>query len=367
MPVVSPSATCSTPSSPNLSDIRDHGPGVDLALERAAERDRDRADHAEAALRRMHHRGDVLPLLGAGAVQVLLRVRLGGGDQQADLVRAVAGVEVREGALDRLHVGAGGFVVERQDAGIASGGVHSRPRTAAPPSDSSRRSPPRAGSRARRSARPARAWSRWARKRARAAARRARSTRRARRAGIVDIINYLDYGVNDHGDPDRAPRSADPGAGRRGWLRADRAPLAVAAARAPAAHGAAELSGPRVARRLPRSRGDLAGHGDKRAIGQLDPLARARGRRGWRAAAGRGGRGLALQRRRQVHPSERHARCAGRPQLLRRGAHGGGRQRAGRAAHHQAGRLPGARHRRLVAAAARALLGVGHGCGSRAW
>ena len=36
------------------------------------------------------------------------------------------------------------------------------------------------------------------------------------------------------------------------------------------AHGAAELSGPRdLARKLPPVRGDLAGHGDKRAIGQL--------------------------------------------------------------------------------------------------
>ena len=63
---------------------------VDRALERTAERHRDRPDHPEPPARRRHHLGDVLPLLGARALQVRLRVRLGRGNEQADLVRAVS-------------------------------------------------------------------------------------------------------------------------------------------------------------------------------------------------------------------------------------------------------------------------------------
>src|SRR5687767_16032953 len=85
-------------------------PGVDLALERTAEGDRYRPDHPEAASGSAHHLLDVGPLLGAAALQILLRVRLGGRDEQADLVDAVAGVEIRQGALDCFWICTSGFI-----------------------------------------------------------------------------------------------------------------------------------------------------------------------------------------------------------------------------------------------------------------
>ena len=54
---------------------------------------------AEAPASRLHHLFDVRPLLGAAALQVPLRVRFGGGDQQADLVDAETGIEVGEEGL----------------------------------------------------------------------------------------------------------------------------------------------------------------------------------------------------------------------------------------------------------------------------
>ena len=57
-----------------------------------------------------HHLLDVGPLLGAAALQVLLRVRFGGGDEQADLVDAVAGVEIGKRSLDCLWIRTGCLV-----------------------------------------------------------------------------------------------------------------------------------------------------------------------------------------------------------------------------------------------------------------
>ena len=129
--------------------------------------------------------------------------------------------------------------------------------------------------------------------------------------------------------------------------------------------GAAELSGPQqLARRLPpagEEGGDLAGYGDKRAIGQLVRLRiRVLDEDGaplpgtvvevWHCnAAGK-----------YIHPNDTHdapvdPNFYGAARARRR------RHRPDRAAHHQARRLPGPRHRRLVAPAARAPLGVGTG------
>ncbi len=89
---------------------------IHVSLERAAERDRDDADQAEALFRKADHGLDVVPLLGARAVEVLLRVRLGGGDEQADLVHPVARVGIGQRALHRFRVCAGGFVFCRRFA-----------------------------------------------------------------------------------------------------------------------------------------------------------------------------------------------------------------------------------------------------------
>jgi hypothetical protein len=90
--------------------------GIDGALERTAARHRDRPDQPEAALRRGRHLFHVLPLLGARAAQVLLRMCLAGGNEQADLGDAEAGLEIGERALDRAHVGAGRLVVHARAA-----------------------------------------------------------------------------------------------------------------------------------------------------------------------------------------------------------------------------------------------------------
>jgi hypothetical protein len=71
-----------------------------------------------------------------------------------------------------------------------------------------------------------------------------------------------------------------------------------------------ELTGPlEVARRVKLLGGDIAGHGDKQAIGQLMHLK------------------LAGERRGALHPPERRRPCAGGRELLRRGAPGHGRIR----------------------------------------
>ena len=74
-------------------------------------------------------------------------------------------------------------------------------------------------------------------------------------------------------------------------------------------HTASELSGPRrspaPAAVAGREAGDLAGHGTSARSGSSSACGRARGR-GRRAARGHGGRGLALQRRGQVHPPDTH-------------------------------------------------------------
>src|SRR5688500_17368318 len=83
--------------------------GINPALERTAEGDRYRPDHPEATSGSAHHLLDVGPLLGAAALQVLLRVRLGGRDEQADLVHAEARIEVSQGSFDCFWVCACGF------------------------------------------------------------------------------------------------------------------------------------------------------------------------------------------------------------------------------------------------------------------
>src|ERR1043166_7052165 len=90
--------------------VRKNDARIDLALERTAESDRDGADQPETSVSGRDHFGNVLPLPGARAVEVPLRVRLGRRDEQAQLVRSVASVEIGDGTLDRLHVGAGGLV-----------------------------------------------------------------------------------------------------------------------------------------------------------------------------------------------------------------------------------------------------------------
>src|ERR1043166_7052166 len=61
----------------------------------------------------------------ARAVEVPLRVRLGRRDEQAQLVRSVASVEIGDGTLDRLHVGVGGLVEnpDRKSTRLNSGHV----------------------------------------------------------------------------------------------------------------------------------------------------------------------------------------------------------------------------------------------------
>src|SRR5206468_4314893 len=93
-----------------LAGVLEHTGRINPAFEWTAEGDRHGADHAEAAFGRLHHVCDVLPLLGPAAVKVFLRVRFRGGDEEADLVRAMARVEVGEGPLDRMDVGAGRLV-----------------------------------------------------------------------------------------------------------------------------------------------------------------------------------------------------------------------------------------------------------------
>ena len=110
MPVVSPSATWLTPKAEEALHVRAHDAGSTLPSN-----GQPKATDTVPTMRKRPSAARTMSAMfchcsARRAVQVLLRVRLGGRDQQADLVRAVAGLEVGEGALDRVHVGAGGLV-----------------------------------------------------------------------------------------------------------------------------------------------------------------------------------------------------------------------------------------------------------------
>ena len=125
------------------------------------------------------------------------------------------------------------------------------------------------------------------------------------------------------------------------------------------AHGLSELTGPRPSSRLKTTGADLAGHGAKRALGQLidlrvsivdedgAPVPGAMVEIWHCNAAGK-----------YIHPNDSND-APEDPNFYGARAPPGRRRRARRAAHHQAGRLSGARHRRLVAPAAHPFLGLG--------
>ena len=92
--------------------VGDHHGRIDRAFERAAERDRDGADQAEAALRRRGHFSHIVPLVGARLPQVLPGVGFARRHQQTDLGDAEACVQIGQGALDRADIGAGRLVMD---------------------------------------------------------------------------------------------------------------------------------------------------------------------------------------------------------------------------------------------------------------
>ncbi|MNI76420.1 hypothetical protein D3C73_1326480 [compost metagenome] len=56
------------------------------------------------------HLGDVAPLISATALQVALGVRLAGRDQQADLIGALALLQIAQCPLHGARIGAGRLV-----------------------------------------------------------------------------------------------------------------------------------------------------------------------------------------------------------------------------------------------------------------
>src|SRR2546422_10927992 len=159
---------------------------------------------------------------------------------------------------------------KHRDAFAGPLGARTRLQTAAPLWDWSTTSLRPGRSRGRRSARPARAWWRWARTAARAAARRARSIRTASRRPWLTVSTNVVYGVNDmasYSVSPRDPRTQPEGVVQGYAQTAQRWPAQPLARRR---HGLSELTGPRdLAPRLGPQRNDLAGHGEKRAMGQV--------------------------------------------------------------------------------------------------
>ena len=135
-------------------------------------------------------------------------------------------------------------------------------------------------------------------------------------------------------------------------------PLAGAAARPPASCPARRSS----TRRLPPCDGRPGRLRREPRHRPAHPPAGARGRRGRRAGARRGGRDLALQRRRQVHPSQR-LRATRRPIRTSTAPRAWSPATAALVELRtiKPARLSGARHRRLVAPAAHPFLGLGQG------